>query len=302
MAYQIRTIVAGVLEADVNDPVLKYALELSGRLEAACHLVHAYRLQPEPLGFPAADPSGAAASVLALDQQRYRDLEESLRSRLEASVPAAMPGESRPYIHVIAGSAHEAITRIAEEVNADLVILGATRRSRLREAFLGTNVSRTLHGARRPVLVLREPPHQPDTRVLLTTDLSLLSADACAAAMEVSRVLFGESVTFRCLLVVASGLGDLPPLDAARLRGSASEALGEFIARLPGPADVAATVRLGDPPAEIADEADAWDADVITLGTHSRAGAARLILGSVAEAVLRDARRTGLVLPVFPPA
>lgn len=45
----------------------------------------------------------------------------------------------------------------------------------------------------------------------------------------------------------------------------------------------------GDPAAEIVRHAAAAGADVIVLGTHGRTGADRLLMGSVAERVMRDA-------------
>jgi hypothetical protein len=45
----------------------------------------------------------------------------------------------------------------------------------------------------------------------------------------------------------------------------------------------------GDPAAEILSAAAAWQADLIVMGTHGRAGLERWILGSVAQAVLRNA-------------
>ncbi|HET8731148.1 MAG TPA: universal stress protein [Moraxellaceae bacterium] len=49
-------------------------------------------------------------------------------------------------------------------------------------------------------------------------------------------------------------------------------------------------------PGAILAEAEAWPADVIVLGTHGRRGLRRLLMGSVAEAVLRDARRPVLLV------
>jgi len=49
-------------------------------------------------------------------------------------------------------------------------------------------------------------------------------------------------------------------------------------------------VRLGDPVAQILQLAIDLDADAIIVGTHGRRGVERLVLGSVAEGVLRDAR------------
>jgi universal stress protein E len=297
MTYPIRTVVAGVAELDANDPVLHHALELVERLGAVCHLVHAYLPPAEPLGLPSADVAGIAAPALAPEALGSGEVEQALRARLEDLVPSTGLG-ARLRVHVVAGSAHDALTRTAEETRADLILVGATRRGLLGEAILGTTASHTLHAARVPVLVLRETPRQPGTRVLLTTDLSELSAQACALAIEASRTLFGDSATFRCLLAVGGGGGDLPPVDTDEVRASADERLHHFLDRVAGSGPrVAGIVRVGDPPDEIVAEAADWPADVLALGTHGRSGVSRLFMGSVAEAALRNARCTALVVP-----
>jgi nucleotide-binding universal stress UspA family protein len=53
-------------------------------------------------------------------------------------------------------------------------------------------------------------------------------------------------------------------------------------------------VRHGEPVDEIVDCARAADADLIAMTTHGRSGLGRLLFGSVAEAVLRQAE-----IPVF---
>lgn len=49
-------------------------------------------------------------------------------------------------------------------------------------------------------------------------------------------------------------------------------------------------------PGAILREADEWAADVIVIGTHGRRGIKRLIMGSVAESLLRVARRPVLLV------
>jgi nucleotide-binding universal stress UspA family protein len=48
-------------------------------------------------------------------------------------------------------------------------------------------------------------------------------------------------------------------------------------------------VRRGDPRQEIVDEAKGWSADLVVVGSHGRTGLQRLLLGSVAEHVVRHA-------------
>jgi nucleotide-binding universal stress UspA family protein len=54
--------------------------------------------------------------------------------------------------------------------------------------------------------------------------------------------------------------------------------------------DVTETLlRVGDPAQQIVATARKWDADLIVLGTHGRAGVAHMLIGSTAESVVRNA-------------
>jgi nucleotide-binding universal stress UspA family protein len=52
---------------------------------------------------------------------------------------------------------------------------------------------------------------------------------------------------------------------------------------------VDAEVREGDPRTAIVDAADEWQADLIVVGSHGRTGLKRLVMGSVAQAVVSHA-------------
>ncbi len=58
---------------------------------------------------------------------------------------------------------------------------------------------------------------------------------------------------------------------------------------------VRAVVRVGDPASEIVEWADEEGCDLVVVGTHGRSGIPRLILGSVAERVVRQAHVPVLV-------
>jgi nucleotide-binding universal stress UspA family protein len=52
---------------------------------------------------------------------------------------------------------------------------------------------------------------------------------------------------------------------------------------------VEAALREGDPRTAIVDAADEWQADLIVVGSHGRTGLTRLVMGSVAQAVVAHA-------------
>lgn len=65
---------------------------------------------------------------------------------------------------------------------------------------------------------------------------------------------------------------------------------------------VVAEVRPGDAVTTLLDVAAEQDADLIVVGTHGRRGVARLMLGSVAENVVRSAGRPVLAVPLPAPS
>ena len=81
----------------------------------------------------------------------------------------------------------------------------------------------------------------------------------------------------------------LPPMAfAPEIEASARKALADFAAALGIPAS-STVVREGDPVDEILAVAASLDAQMIALGTHGRRGLAHILLGSVAEQVVRRA-------------
>jgi universal stress protein A len=86
----------------------------------------------------------------------------------------------------------------------------------------------------------------------------------------------------------------------------AEAAMGDFVkrARDAGTRIEGARVEPGDPARTIVDEAERGNYDLIAMGTHGRTGLAHLLLGSVAEKVVRRSSRPVMTVrePKPPPA
>jgi len=82
-----------------------------------------------------------------------------------------------------------------------------------------------------------------------------------------------------------------------RERERARELLAEAAAPLPERASVDRVVEVGRPAPTIVEIADREDVDHVVVGSHGRAGVARLVLGSVAEAVVRRSPVPVTVVP-----
>ncbi|HEU0080210.1 MAG TPA: universal stress protein, partial [Longimicrobiaceae bacterium] len=166
MSRSIRTVVVGVATLREPDPVLGAALALAARAGAALHVVHAFQVAGYELerfsemGYPACDPERLFAG--------------ELQARLEGQVRALAP-RGRVFCEAVRGDPARVLAAAAERLDADLVVVGSTRRGPLARALLGTTAQHVLHRVRRPMLVVHPPLRSPMGRVLLTTDLSELS-------------------------------------------------------------------------------------------------------------------------------
>ena len=60
---------------------------------------------------------------------------------------------------------------------------------------------------------------------------------------------------------------------------------------------IATFIKEGNPYEVILESADHWQADMIVMGTHGRTGFSHLLMGSVAEKVIRHSKKQVLVIP-----
>jgi len=89
------------------------------------------------------------------------------------------------------------------------------------------------------------------------------------------------------ILVLAAGHVESLKNEEARAPRDVARAMEEIMGRAPGLA-ITTKVLDGDPKTAIIEEARRWGADLILVGSHGR-GAAKLVLGSVAQAVAANA-------------
>ncbi|MEX2571100.1 MAG: universal stress protein [Gemmatimonadota bacterium] len=290
MDGQIRHIVLGVAEIADGDPHLGPAVELAESLGATLHVVHAYRL-PDPAPYPTIES-------VVLNQEAVQQIHEGVQARLEGEVRKISESD-RIVCRAVPAPADGAILKVVEDVGADLVMVGATRRGAIGRKILGTTAQRISRASGVPVLVSRRRDLYPVSRVLLTSDLSELSAKVHVRGLQIlERLAAPERVELRSLLVYGSEIPFPPPVSQHRILAAAEGKLNEFLEpiRAAGTA-IDARVREGDADEAIIEEAAEWPADLLILGTHGRTGASRFLIGSVAEAVLRSAPCNVLLIP-----
>jgi len=209
---------------------------------------------------------------------------------------------------VLSGSLPGTLSEHAAETHAGLIVVASHGRTGLSRWLLGGVSERLLRTAPCPVLIVRggsASDHPRLRRVLLAVDLSEHSRHALEVAGQVARS-FGAAL--EVLYVWAAPFYDADEhFDAdlfERIRQSARAELDEFVASAGLSPDLAVSVSItsGTPSQKIGERIQADPPDLLVLGSHGHGGFKRLILGSVAETVVRYAGCAALVVPKVPVA
>jgi nucleotide-binding universal stress UspA family protein len=132
-----------------SEKTLDVALSLASENDARITLLHVVEgLAHEPVGHP-------YLTVPELGPLR-RDLLDQAQARLHRAVPDAARDFCSVNERVETGAAWREILRVAEEIDADLVVMGAHAQGALGRMFFGSTSSHVVRRAACPVLVIQE--------------------------------------------------------------------------------------------------------------------------------------------------
>ena len=143
----IRTILVPVDFTETSDRALDYAVAMAARFEASVVAMHAYEIPV--YGFPdgALVASGEVAARISEAAQKALDRLVEARQNKGAKVTALLR----------TGVAYDLANSVAEEIDADLIIIGTHGRRGLARALLGSVAENVIRTAKRPVLVIHGP-------------------------------------------------------------------------------------------------------------------------------------------------
>ena len=129
-------------------------------------------------------------------------------------------------------------------------------------------------------------------RLLCPVDFSDISKHAFQIAIDLAVLFKADLHVMHVFQMPASaipeGAYDLPDDKEREIKGHLSKRLGEFIKNYPTQEiNITTGLYAGFPHDEIIKSADETNADMIVMGTHGRTGLSHVLLGSVAERVIR---------------
>jgi len=218
------------------------------------------------------------------DEHRLEMLKQKLRDEYAPGHPINVEYHARE------GDICDEILAMAREIGADLIVMGTHGRTGMNWLLSGSVATAVLRRAPCPVLALKssEAVHKlGEARVILhPTDFSENSRTALKVARSLARDLGARllilHVTPPAILMDGTVAGEIDP---SAYRAS----LEELRSRLDGPDlkyPVETRLILGLDREEILRTAQEVGCDLIVMGTHGRTGLGRLLMGSVAEAVM----------------
>jgi len=274
--------------------------------ENAAHAARAAAAIAKRLGVPlklvhVIDEIGAELSAASDHDTICEPLREQTREQA-AELAARFGIDVEPV--VLLGIADEKLTDIARASNASLVVLSSLGDKKQHRWLLGSVAERVAQASPLPVLVVRESASveawargERPLRIMVGVELASTSKVAL-------RWAAGLRAIGPCDLLVTqvawpfgehARLGIPSPMPLDHLRAEIQEPLARdlraWVGDLPGAGETTLTVsscwgRVDSHLAQLAAEAKA---DLLVVGTHQRAGVARLWQGSVSRGALHEA-------------
>jgi nucleotide-binding universal stress UspA family protein len=195
----------------------------------------------------------------------------------------------------------ERLVAYAEDQDIDLVVMGTHGRRGMRRMLLGSVTEEVVRRVPCPVFTIQadadEGPAEAVRRILVPVDFSEAAETAVRHATEIAQTYGAEVHLLHVVeeVVYPSAYGIEPALfPGDEVVARVEKTLGEMARTDVGYEHVQVSATIGYAPMTILDYVQENQIDLVVIATHGRAGLDRMLLGSVAERVIRQSP-----VPVF---
>ena len=302
----IRNILVPIDFSELSIRAIRRARLLARRFGASIHLAHVRQF--DYVTFTAPVPPIVPFSFRPCEENGERSILKELNAL------AREHGISRAICHVLGGApAFDEICRLAQKIPADLIVMPTHGRTGLKHVFLGSTAERVVRHSPCPVLVVRERRRQSKTGPRLTVKRILVPVDFSECSQEGLQYAIGFANQFgaRIMLLHATYLGYIYSSEGTALydvrglqnaaRENAERQMQKFVrAAKFGRVKYETAFTDGSPALDICAFAKQHDLDLIVSSTHGLTGFEHVLIGSIAEKVVRRAPCSVLVVPSHP--
>lgn len=211
---------------------------------------------------------------------------------------------------VVLGDPFTSIADVAKEYASDLLIVGPHRRQILKDMFVGTTAERITRTSLVPVIMANAVPASPYRHILVAVDMSENSAAAVSLAAQMDWGVKPALSIYHAYDAPERAMRGSFALSESDIQRYLAEAnararakLSAFLQRLKvRPIRQIVEMINTEPATMVRQAARHADADLIVIGRQGSSGLPKLMLGSVAESVLRSSEVDVLAVPAPKPA
>jgi nucleotide-binding universal stress UspA family protein len=303
----IQNIIVPIDFSKMSVQAIQIARQLARRFGASIHLAHVRHLNY------AADFVAPAPPIVPFSFMTYEQVGEQTALK-ELKKVASECGVSSATCDVLSGAPpFDEICRLAQTVPADLVVMPTHGRTGWKHVFLGSTAERIVQHSSCPVLVTRGSAIQANNGSRFRIKTILVPVDFSNCSREGLRyaIAFATEFGAKIILVHATYLGyvyssegtaiyDIPSLQKAA-RQTAERKMRELVRSVNfGAVKYQTAFTDGSPVIDICAFAKDHDVDLIITSTHGFTGFTHILIGSIAEQVVRHAPCSVLVVPSHP--
>ena len=299
---RIKRILVPIDFSRVSLNAIPNALSLARQFRADVHLLHVVDTTQY-----------LSPALLSLAMTVRADWNERLLKCLRGIALRYGPHGEIHVLHPREGAVYQEICAAARETRSELIVIATHGYTGYQRVLLGSTAERTVQHSPCPVLVVRHPARVSSGRngrstskqfvlnkILVPTDFSDCAKTAFNYAVELANEFDAELCLIHVINPNAYPFGDeFAALHAARLIRESSQLARRRMREMLAKTKLRYSTRVGHglPAAEICAAANS-NVDLIVSSTHGRTGIGHVLIGSVAEHVVRHARCPVLVIPV----
>lgn len=276
--HHFKQILVAIDLYDMDESALQRAMTLAKAHHAELSIVHV---------------SPPILTTLPYADQLQKDMDDEASIQMQDLVDRFKLQGARVFLEH--GSPKQEITRVAETIKADLIIVGSHGKHGFG-LLLGSTANGVLHLAKTDVLTVRidakfkAPQGGKYRTIVVATDFSEDSEQVIKTAKDLVEDYNAELHVVAVVPDMATLASMYVPDVSADVLESAKQNMRDLVARL-GLKAVHYQVVRGNTTDEILHYATETAADLIVVGSHERGLLGRTFIGSTANAVLHGARQ-----------
>ena len=245
-------------------------------------------------------------------QVYLREQEKAAKKQLDNLFQRAKLLTKQVQAHSLIGIPADRINQHAEDIGADIVFLGTHGLTGLNRILLGSTAERVVNGAPCPVITIRQTQQteeQPEpqgegtlgseqkspsvpSHLLVPMDFSDCSLEAVEYGLQVAKEFEVSATLLHVMEPMTYSLDfNLTHRETQKHQREEAQKRMTEVAEVFQARGVTTTILFKDAPVAdaILQGIKEVEPDLIVMGTHGRRGFSRLLLGSVASALLRQA-------------